>query len=334
MPGLRKFRKKIIIIAALASVILAFPASAARATVDNETKRELSITYADNNYDDLKVEPVSVKLYKVAEMDTEGEYKVLSDYTDVLDLSDAFASDEDSDETSFAKAEKLAEASEQILSIIAEKNYEPTETLTIEGGKVETDLVPGVYLVQTESVTTENYRYDFSPSLVAIPGTYKMELKPEQHPLTGDLIITKKLPEYHSLTGTPLFVFDVEAVNDKEETVFSDVVSLAFDEGTVKSAKVTDIPVGSKVTVTEVYATASYEVSGDSSVTVEIVSDEEPATAEFTNDYNDGLIYTTGVVNHFEVDTKTESDGKTIYSWKWEQLEDNEQEVGDEAVLE
>jgi hypothetical protein len=71
MPGLRKFRKKIIIIAALASVILAFPASAARATVDNETKRELSITYADNNYDDLKVEPVSVKLYKVAEMDTE-----------------------------------------------------------------------------------------------------------------------------------------------------------------------------------------------------------------------------------------------------------------------
>jgi hypothetical protein len=87
------------------------------------------------------------------------------------------------------------------------------------------------------------------------------------------------------------------------------------------------------VTVTEVYATASYQVSGASSVEVTIVSDEEPAKAEFTNDYNDGLIYTTGVVNHFDVSTDTGSDGNTIYSWEWRQLKDNEQEVSDEAVF-
>jgi hypothetical protein len=160
-----------------------------------------------------------------------------------------------------------------------------------------------------------------------------MQLKPEQHPLTGDLIITKTLPEYHSLTGTPLFVFGVEAKDDDGNTVFSDVVSLAFDAGTVKSAKVTDIPVGSTVTVTEVYTTASYKVTSSPSVTVTIDSDEEPAKAAFTNDYDDGLIYGTGVVNHFEVDTKTESDGNTIHSWQWTQLKDNEQEVSDEAVL-
>jgi hypothetical protein len=301
--------------------------------VDNETKRDLSITYADNNYDDLKAEKVSVKLYKVAEMDTEGDYTLLPEYSGVLDLSEVFLTDEDTDETLSAKAEKLAAASEQILNIIAEKSVTPDENVSIEKENAEISLKPGVYLVQVESVTTDSYRYDFSPSLVAIPGTYKMELKPEQHPLTGDLVITKTLPEYHSLTGTPLFVFDVEAVDKDGKTVFSDVVSLAFDAGAVKSAKVTDIPVGSTVTVTEVYASASYEVSGGSSVSVEIVSDEEPATAEFTNDYNGGLIYTTGVVNHFEVDTKTESDGNTIHSWQWKQLEDNEQEVSDEAVL-
>jgi hypothetical protein len=330
MPGLRKFRKKIIIIAALASVILAFPASAARATVDSKTERNLSITYADNNYEDLKAEPVSVKLYKVAEMDTEGDYNVLSNYSGVLDLSEVFLTDE---KTNDVKAEKLAAASEQIVSIIAENSIEPDKTVTIESETAETKLEPGVYLVQAESVTTDDYRYDFSPSLVAIPGTYEMQLKPEQHPLTGDLIITKTLPEYHSLTGTPLFVFDVEAVDKDGKTVFSDVVSLAFDAGAVKSAKVTDIPVGSTVTVTEVYATASYKVSGAPSVEVTIVSGEDPAEAAFTNDYDDSLIYGTGVVNHFEVSTDTGSDGNTIHSWQWTQLKDNEQEVSDEAVL-
>jgi hypothetical protein len=321
-------------ITALACAILAFPASAARATVDNTTERELSIAYAQNDYDDLKETEVSVNLYKVASMDTEGNYTVLSAYEKVLDLTGAYVTDDDTDATLSLKADQLAASSEQILNIIAENNTKPEDTLTITGDEVQAKLVPGVYLVQAESVTTENYRYDFSPSLVAIPGTYEMKLKPEQHPLTGDLVITKTLPEYHSLTGTPLFVFDVEAVDDDGNTVFSDVVSLAFDAGIVKSAKVTGIPVGSKVTVTEVYATAAYEVSGASSVEVTIVSDEEPATVEFTNDYNDGLIYGTGVVNHFEVDTDTGSDGNTIYSWQWTQLKDNEQEVSDEAVLE
>jgi hypothetical protein len=324
MPGQRKFRKKIIYIAALACAILAFPASAARATVDNTTERELSITYAQNDFEDLKSAEVAVDLYKVASMDTEGNYTVLPAYEDVTELAETFVTEDDTDATLSRKAQELAEASEKILEIIQKNETQADETLTIVDEKADTNLVPGVYLVQAKSVKTDTYFYDFSPSLVAIPGTYAMELKPEQRSFTGDLVITKTLPEYHSATGTPLFVFDVEAVDEDGKTVFSDVVSLAFDAGAVKSATVTGIPVGSTVTVTEVYGTADYKVSGDPSVTVEIISDEEPATAAFTNDYNDSLIYGTGVVNHFEVGTDIGSDGNTIYSWQWEQLEDNE----------
>ena len=42
---------------------------------------------------------------------------------------------------------------------------------------------------------------------------------------------------------------------------------------------------------------------------------EDVIGVDFTNDYNDHLIYGTGVVNHFEYDG---------VGWTWHQLEDNE----------
>ena len=51
--------------------------------------------------------------------------------------------------------------------------------------------------------------------------------------------------------------------------------------------------------VKEVYAAGSYQVTSSDSIETQIVAGET-ADVDFTNDYNDKLIYSTGVVNHFE----------------------------------
>jgi hypothetical protein len=314
MPKQRKIMKKITYIVVLAYIILAFPESVTRATVDNVTPRSLTVRFAQN-YDDLDAATVEIEFFKVAEMDAEGKYTALTPYSDVTDLIEGFET---------ITADELAAASANILDLIETTGISADYNCTMENGEATADVEPGLYLVWVAPTKTSVYEYEFVPSMVFVPDTSEIDLKPERKSLTGDLVITKTLKEYNQLTGTPLFVFDVEAVNEDGETVFSDVVSLAFDSATVKSATVTGIPAGSTVTVTEVYSTAAYDILSENSVTVEIVADGEPATAEFVNDYNDSLIYATGVVNHFEVSTDNGTDSNTIYSWQWEQLEDNE----------
>ena len=58
-----------------------------------------------------------------------------------------------------------------------------------------------------------------------------------------------------------------------------------------------------------VYAAGSYQVTSSDSIETQIVAGET-ADVDFTNDYNDKLIYSTGVVNHFEYDGT---------GWEWVQ---------------
>ena len=67
---------------------------------------------------------------------------------------------------------------------------------------------------------------------------------------------------------------------------------------------------GSRVIVKEVYAAGSYQVTSSDSIETQIVAGET-ADVDFTNDYNDKLIYSTGVVNHFEYDGT---------GWEWVQI--------------
>ena len=64
-----------------------------------------------------------------------------------------------------------------------------------------------------------------------------------------------------------------------------------------------------RVIVKEVYAAGSYQVTSSDSIETQIVAGET-ADVDFTNDYNDKLIYSTGVVNHFEYDGT---------GWEWVQ---------------
>ena len=191
------------------------------------------------------------------------------------------------------------------------------------------DLDTGMYLVQAETVQTSEYTYDFTPYLVSLPNNYYSKenpddswvydvttgMKPQQTQRYGDLEIVKDLTEYNASLKDALFVFQVEGTRHGEQ-VYSDVVSIKFNQAGEKSVLVKHLPAGTKVTVKEVYAGGSYSnTSGDTQETVIVAEGvtDNPASVSFTNTYNGKLIPGTGIVNHFE-----NKDGE----WSWEQQTD------------
>ena len=140
-------------------------------------------------------------------------------------------------------------------------------------------------------------------------------MKPQQTQRYGDLEIVKDLTEYNASLKDALFVFQVEGTRNGEQ-VYSDVVSIKFNQAGKKSVLVKHLPAGTKVTVKEVYAGGSYSnTSGGTQETVIVAEGvtDNPASVSFTNTYNGKLIPGTGIVNHFE-----NKDGE----WSWEQQTD------------
>ncbi len=189
------------------------------------------------------------------------------------------------------------------------------------------EYVPGLGPEAAASIVTkafsELYAYSFTPYLVSLPGrnvegpdttggntadgsgwnydvtTY---LKVTQEPRYGQLVIEKGIDAY--LDGwNASFVFEITAVKgegEDAETVYSNVVSLDFNDGNRdKSVTLDRIPAGSTVTVTEVYSGASYTAEVPS-VEIPVLSATELATASFTNNHNDRNSGGYGANNHFE----------------------------------
>lgn len=134
-----------------------------------------------------------------------------------------------------------------------------------------------MYLVAAETVQTSEYTYDFSPYLVSLPNNYysgehpddtwvydvTTGMKPQQTQRYGDLEIVKDLTAYNTSLQDALFVFQVEGTRNGEN-VYSDVVTIKFNEAGKKTALVKHLPAGTEVTVTEIYAGGSYKnTSGD-----------------------------------------------------------------------
>lgn len=212
---------------------------------------------------------------------------------------------------------------------------------------------------------TDDYVYRFSPQMISLPTKEAaegnastsdtgewiydlggLELKFDLDSRYVSLEIVKEITRY----GAPAtFVFEVEASQDGR-VVYSDVVALSFDEnsGRGKSVILEDkIPAGADVTVSEVYAGASYSLTGiraeavggipeGTSYTVDLASgravitaisagnmggaDEEGsdigARVTFTNDYNGSGNSGGAIANHFERDG---ADGE----WSWNQYQYN-----------
>ena len=297
-----------------------------------ETDRECSLTFTldGTEFDEFRSMEIPVDVYKVADITEEAVYDT-TNYTDFADLGLENVS-------STTTAEEWAQMAEKAMKTVEDKKIAPTEKVKVtkpegaaESTGVISDLKTGMYLVQAETVQTSEYTYDFTPYLVSLPNNYYSKekpepddtwvydvttgMKPQQTQRYGDLEIVKDLTEYNASLKDALFVFQVEGTRHDEQ-VYSDVVSIKFNQAGEKSVLVKHLPAGTVVTVKEVYAGGSYSnTSGDTQETV-IVADgvtDHPASVSFTNTYNGKLIPGTGIVNHFE-----NKDGE----WSWEQQTD------------
>lgn len=151
---------------------------------------------------------------------------------------------------------------------LTEKEAYVTRLETEEGGE---ELVTAAY--------TTGQSYLFRPQLISMPGKapengsintagqgewmYELlgvELKPIVGPRYASLEIVKSLDSYDTPAS---FVFQVEAFAG-EQNVYSDVVTISFDgsSGEAKALLLEEkIPAGARVTVTEVYSGAGYELA-------------------------------------------------------------------------
>lgn len=291
-----------------------------------ETDKECSLTFTldDTEFDELRSLEIPVDVYKVADITEEAVYDT-TNYTDFADLGLEKVS-------STTTAEKWAQMAEDAMKIVEDKKIAPTADVKVTkpaGAGMINNLETGMYLVQAETVQTNEYTYDFTPYLVSLPNNYYSKenpddtwvydvttgMKPQQTQRYGDLEIVKDLTEYNASLKDALFVFQVEGTRNGKQ-VYSDVVSIKFNQAGKKSVLVKHLPAGTKVTVKEVYAGGSYSnTSGDTQETVIVAEGvtDNPASVSFTNTYNGKLIPGTGIVNHFE-----NKDGE----WSWEQQTD------------
>ena len=297
-----------------------------------ETDKKCSLTFTlddDTEFAELRDLEIPVDVYKVADITEEAVYDTAK-YTAFADLGLEKVS-------STTTAEEWAQMAEKAMKIVENNKIAPTADVKVtkpkdapESTGVINNLETGMYLVQAETVQTSEYTYDFTPYLVSLPNNYYSKenpddtwvydvttgMKPQQTQRYGDLEIFKDLTEYNASLKDALFVFQVEGTRNGEQ-VYSDVVSIKFNQAGKKSVLVKDLPAGTKVTVKEVYAGGSYSnTSGDTQET-EIVAEgvtDNPASVSFTNTYNGKLIPGTGIVNHIEIENG---------NWDWKQWSDN-----------
>lgn len=296
--------------------------------VETDKKCSLTFTLDDTEFAELRDLEIPVDVYKVADITEEAVYDT-TNYTDFADLELEKVS-------STTTAEEWAKMAEKAMETVENKGIKPTEKVKVtkpEGATKSTgvirDLETGMYLVQAETVQSNEYTYDFTPYLVSLPNNYYSKensddtwvydvttgMKPQQTQRYGDLEIVKNLTEYNASLKDALFVFQVEGTRNGKQ-VYSDVVSIKFDEAGKKSVLVEDLPAGTVVTVKEVYAGGSYSNTSGETQEAVIVAEgvtDNPVSVSFTNTYNGKLIPGTGIVNHFE---------KKNGEWDWEQQTD------------
>lgn len=297
--------------------------------VETGSKCSLTFTLDGTEFDELRSLEIPVDVYKVADITEEAVYDT-TNYTDFAKLGLEKVS-------STTTAEEWAQMAEMAMETVEKKKIAPTEKVKVtkpEGAAESTgvinNLATGMYLVQAETVQTSEYTYDFTPYLVSLPNNYYSKenpddtwvydvttgMKPQQTQRYGDLEIFKDLTEYNASLKDALFVFQVEGTRNGEQ-VYSDVVSIKFNQAGKKSVLVKHLPAGTKVTVKEVYAGGSYSnTSGDTQETVIVAEGitDNPASVSFTNTYNGKLIPGTGIVNHIEIENG---------NWDWKQWSDN-----------
>ena len=244
--------------------------------------------------------------------------------------------------------EVAAELSEGLFLLIPrnkdatdKKDYIDDRAATAEESKQN----PARDRLRYSTADSKLYTYQFAPQLVALPskadltskdqtistadpGDWITELtvylKPEREDLKLDLKIIKSLTEFVGPANGASFVFRITAVKEiegqeKPETV-SRVVMMNFTDAGEKTVTLEKFaPVGSKVTVEELYDGKSYHLVDSTEMPITAVADA-PLEAKFTNSPGEDFKPGQGVVNHFIKDASGD--------WPWEQLKDESDKNG------
>ena len=300
--------------AAALALVLAVPAMTyqnIQAAVGIDTDRNCSVEFqVDGTFAELRTLDIEVDLYKVAQVDATGAYTALNGFQELgLDKIDS--------ETTAEEWEQMAV---QAADLIRDQETAPGLTAVLEDGEgIARDLDTGMYLVEARQVQSAEYTYSFTPYLLSLPNNYYSTsgsddwvydvttgLKPEQEVRYGSIRIDKTLDTYNETLGEATFIFSVEAEKANSqgqmENVYSDVVSLVFDGPGTRSVEVGNLPAGARVTVTEVYTGASYELTTAASQTLTVIAEGEagnPGTVAFANTYDGENNGGASVVNHF-----------------------------------
>lgn len=318
---------------------LKLPSAYAALPVDLSQKGSIEFKLAKNVYPDpanpdeeqadyneeLYKLPLTVKLYKVADITETGAYKAEDGYT-TLDV------DKVNSDTKTEEWTKMAATAAKLAAGTTE-NYRAVKAKDSDSIKMESPMELGLYLVLVEDVVTDSYIYSFNPYLISVPNNYvyttgsdawvynltgdnAVGLKPERQGRLGDLEIVKDLIGYNASLGGAYFVYRVSVANP-DGTTSSNVYKLSFDNTGRQSLLITDLPAGAEVTVTEVYTGASYFLTTDetqkTTITAnpnsdwKVTGEKEPAEKEpytpnsvsFTNDYDKRQNGGSGVVNTF-----------------------------------
>lgn len=264
-------------------------------------------------YEELQTLEIPVDVYKVADVEVSSKYKE-PDVNQNLYHALKTELEKVSSQTTAAKWMSMADTAAKMIEADASGLEKKSTTLNASNtgdGSTIKNLSTGLYLVVAQEVKSPEYTYAFTPYLVSLPGNaYQKEgdsdewlydvtvgLKASRINRYGDLEIVKTLNAYNATLDGASFIFQIEA--EKDGIIFSDVVSIVFDNAGTRSMKIEGkIPAGAEVTVTEVYSGASYELTSSAEQTRTVIADQL-VTAEFTNDHDERLNGGTSIVNHF-----------------------------------
>lgn len=316
-----------IVAAALVFSAFVLPDSFAAKAVDTDKKCSIEINVGKNtggNFKELNALPVTIALYKVADIDREGNYTAKAGYESVS--FDVHAD---------TIAQEWSEMAAQVKALLdaPDASLQPEETVVTDNGTVTVeDLEVGLYLIDAQQALSDAYQYDFTPYLVSLPNNYyyssgddtwvydqtgenAIGLKPEKSDRYGSLLIEKTLDVYNATNGGATFVFQIEGTKTDVDSgevreVYSDVVSLTFTEPGTRQLLVEGIPAGTVVQVTEVYSGGNYKLTSEQTVEAVIQAENNDgtvATVTFSNTHDGRNNGGSGVVNHFEYDSETNS---------------------------
>ncbi|MBE6989597.1 MAG: hypothetical protein E7426_02480 [Ruminococcaceae bacterium] len=338
---MKKRIHSIVALVLVCALVLALPMWAARADA-LDLDRNGSMTFKLGSFEDLENADAVVDVYKVADLEPDKVYSTFSfNVLKGIELSKPIAAYEDLAALTNEDWQTLAQdAARSVLNGAFDPAGDNADLpcglyLIVAHGA---DLEKDEYVVEDDggNLTTiaysDEYVYTWLPELVCLPSTVAeitgevgedgsrqeistaggdwqydltVTLKPTQEVRFGDLLVTKTVTTYET-SGPATFVFSVVATL-RDKVVYDDILALTFDAAGSRTAEIRGkIPVGATVVVTEIYSGASYTLTTDESVEVTVVTpDQDPATAEFTNTYDETLNQGYGILNQFAYSADT-----------------------------